>query len=327
MKKRISIGLCICVIGLAITACGPKGPAPSAGSASPQDMLKMLPAEAQGVFFVDVHNAMSIEAVDKAIQDDDNYQKYLEFIEETGIDPKKDIYYMAAAVLSGFAGQGEGGGDGAGVINLKYDPEALLKVIKEKAGENEQEYRETAYQEMAIYLMKEEDGDEGGFAFLDDSNAVVGTETGIKAVIDVVKGQKPDLTENATLSSLLEKTRKDTLLWGAMMVPADASAQAEGNPMLSSLGAVKSVTMNFDYKNGTIMAEINAQSDDAAKNDQIAAALNGIKAFGSMAAAEKPEIGELMNAIIISAVEDGVKISATLPEELLNKLKASAEEK
>lgn len=324
MKRKIAIGLSLCLIVLGVTACGPKASAPAAGSASPEDMLKMLPAEAQGVFFIDVHNAMAIQSVDTAIKDTKDYQKYLEFIETTGIDPKEDVHYVAAAVMSGMMGQGEGSGDGAGIVNLKYDPEALLKVIKAKADEDEKEYREVPYQEMTIYLMEAEEGDEGGFAFIDDSNAVVGTETGIKAVIDVIKGLKDNLYKNPELAALMDKTRKDTLFWGAMLVPAEAAEQAASNPMLSSLGGVKAVTMNFDYKNNTLMAEIRAQSSDAAQNDQIAAALNGIKAFGSMAAAEKPEIGELMNAIQITAAEDHVKIAASIPEELLTKLKASA---
>jgi hypothetical protein len=42
-----------------------------------------------------------------------------------------------------------------------------------------------------------------------------------------------------------------------------------------------------------------------------------------MAAAQKPELGELLNKIEISSTEDHVKIYCSLPEELINKLKSS----
>jgi len=43
-----------------------------------------------------------------------------------------------------------------------------------------------------------------------------------------------------------------------------------------------------------------------------------------MAGGEKPEIGELINKIEISSAADAVKIYANIPEDLLNKLSATA---
>ena len=40
-----------------------------------------------------------------------------------------------------------------------------------------------------------------------------------------------------------------------------------------------------------------------------------------MAATEKPEIGELINKIDITSTADHVKIYASIPEDLINKLK------
>ena len=54
--------------------------------------------------------------------------------------------------------------------------------------------------------------------------------------------------------------------------------------------------------------------------------LAGIKSFGAMAAGEKPEIGELLNAIQISSGDDHVKIYAEIPEELIKKLQADKPE-
>ena len=103
-------------------------------------------------------------------------------------------------------------------------------------------------------------------------------------------------------------------------VRTGGNAAVDENPMLQSLEGVSSISFFFDYKNANIMAELKVMSDDATKNKQIADFLNGLKSFGSMAAAEKPEIGELVNKIEITSAQDHVKISATIPEELIQKL-------
>ncbi|NOR13097.1 MAG: hypothetical protein GQ545_07570, partial [Candidatus Aminicenantes bacterium] len=101
---------------------------------------------------------------------------------------------------------------------------------------------------------------------------------------------------------------------------------ASENPMMSSFEAVKAATLLFDYKNQNVLAEIKLMSDNEENNKKIADALNGFKAIGGMAAAQKPELGELLNKIEISSTADHVKIYCSLPEELLNKLKSAVPE-
>ncbi|GAG84594.1 unnamed protein product, partial [marine sediment metagenome] len=278
-------------------------------------MMKLLPVNAQGVIFIDAHKAMSIEVVDKAIKDEKAYKQYLEFVEKTGIDPKEDLNYITAAMF-----KGEEGEEGVGIVNIKHDPQALLSVIKKKAQEEDKEFLEEEYNGMNIYYSVDE-GKKAGLTFLDKSNIAVGTLPGMKAVIDVFKGNKDNVYKNEELSTILKKVNKKTLVWGAVLVPPKAASEAAGNPMLPDMTSIKSVSFNIDYKNKNIMLEIKGASADAEKNQKIATQLNGFKSLGAMAAAEKPEIGELMNAIIISSTDESITISATIPEELLTKLK------
>ncbi len=311
MKKTMTIMLFVLAAALMFTACGPKSDAPKAGGASAMDMLNMLPADVLGVMFIDFNKAMSIESADKAIKESDDYQKYQEFIEKTGIDPQKDIYYIAVGIKGG-------GTENAAVIaNLKYDQAKLMEVIHE---ESEKEIGEQEYGGMTIYEMEGED-QEGGFCFLDDSNILAGSIAEVKAVIDVLQNKADNFSKNKELNALIDKTNQKALFWGAMLVPDEAKGKVSENPMLSSLKDVSAVSMFFDYKNQNIIAEIKAMSPDAEKNKQIAEMLNGLKAFGSMAANEKPEIGELVNKIQVVSESDHVKISAEIPEELLKSMK------
>ena len=322
-------------IVFAVFSCAPEEKTPKAGAADTEDMLEMLPAEAQGVFFVNVKDVMAIEAMDETLKKDENYKKYQEFIQETGIDPEKDVFYVAAALLPG---DEETKQKGVGIINLKYDPDVLMDLIKEKSAEEGTSIQETDYSGQTIYNMKPEESEEeveieeeeeeefteteGAFTFLDSSNIAVGNESSIKSVIDVIKNNKDNIYKNQQVTKLLEKTDRDTMFWGAVNIPSEAVEEAAAqNPMLQNLSSVHAVTMNFDYKKQNISAMIKLMSTDPEKNSQIANALNGFKSMGQMAAQENPAIGELMNKITIESDEEMVKISADIPEELIDKLK------
>jgi len=87
MKKTTIFSLIFLLGVIGFVACGKKSEAPKAGSASADDMLSLLPMNAKGVFLVNVNQAMTIEAAEKAIMESDDYQKYLEFIEKTRSKP------------------------------------------------------------------------------------------------------------------------------------------------------------------------------------------------------------------------------------------------
>lgn len=202
--------------------------------------------------------------------------------------------------------------------------EKILPLIKEKLAEEEKEMAETDYNGMTLYSIPGENDKEGAFAFLDDSNIVIGNENEVKSVIDISQKKADNIYKNQALADLLAKTDKEGILWGAFLIPSEAVEEAASeNPMMSSFAAVQAATLLFDYKNQNVMAEIKLIGDNEENNKKIADALNGFKAIGGMAAAQKPELGELLNKIEISSTADHVKVYCSLPEELINKLKSA----
>jgi len=322
MKKTTAIGIALLLVLFSFISCGKKEATPKAGSATPDDMLSLLPMNAKGVFFVNVNQAMSIEAVNKAIRESKDPNKLQEFVEMTGVDPQKDIYYAAVA-MTGDLGKKEE--KGVAVINLKYDKEKIVNLMKEKIAEEEDvELRETEYSGLTVYEVDEEDDEEMAFSFLDNSNVVAGSAPDVKTVIDIFQKKADNVYKNQALSELLAKTNKDTLFWGAILIPTEAVDQATAeNPMLSNLKDLKAATMNFDYNNMNVIAEIKLISTNAEKNEQIAKMLDGLKAMGGMMATEKPEIGKLLSKIEITSSPEHVKVYASLPQDLLDKLKES----
>ena len=319
MKKITAIGIALIFVFFSFFSCGKKPSAPKAGSASADDMLSLIPADAKGVFFVNFNKAMTTEIASKTIKEDKNYQKYQEFIEMTGIDPQKDVYFVAVAITGTMEKEKAKGG---AIVNLKYDKDNLLSLIKAKAAEEGQEFQEEEYSGVMIYAWKKEEEEKQYFSFMDESNIIAGNEVVVKSIIDVMQEKKENVFKNEVLSALIEKTNKDAMLWGAILIPPEAMSKAASqNPMLSSLEGINAVSMYFDYKNKNIIAEIKVISSDETKNQQVADLLNGLKAMGGMAATEKPEIGELINKIEITSTADHVKIYASIPEDLINKLK------
>jgi len=299
------------------TSCAKQPSPPVAGSARVDDMLTLIPKDIQGVFFLDLHKAMTTEFADKTLKEEEAYEKYQEFVEETGIDPKKDIYFLAAGLTKGLEEKEQ---KGVVALNLKYDKETLLSKVKEEEGQP----REEDYNGITLYSWGDDEEKVG--AFLDESNIILGNQASVKAAIDTFQGKADNVLKNQELVSLINKTNKEAIFWGAMLIPPEAVQKAvSDNPMFSAFEAVTAAALYFDYQNKNIIAEIKVMSEDESKNKQIVDALNGFKAMGAMAAAKKPEVGELLDKLEISSGPDHAKIYAAIPEELINKLKSKAE--
>ena len=129
MKKLSAITIILALTFFSFVSCGKKVTAPKAGSASANDMLNLVPVEAKGVIMIDFQRAMSTEIARKAIEEDKNYKKYQEFVSKTGVDPQKDVYFVTVAVTEAME---KGKTKGSAIINLKYNKENLLSLIRIK---------------------------------------------------------------------------------------------------------------------------------------------------------------------------------------------------
>jgi hypothetical protein len=314
MKRNLSLTGIFLIIVLAFAACGPKAGPPKAGEAKAENMLALLPVDCQGAFFMDVKKAMATEFMKNAIKQDESGKELQEFIEGTGINPEEDIYFMALGIVATGA---EGKTGGAAVLNVAFEKDKVTGFMKLKAEEEEKSLEEIDYNGITLYGWQD-DQEKMFLAFLDEANMVAGNEAVVKGVIDVVQMKKDSLLKNEELQALLKASNKKAMFWGGMLIPSESMEKAtSSNPMLSSLNAVQAVSMFLDYANENLEIEIRAMSDDAQKNTQVADFLTGIKGLGGMMAAEKPEVGQILNSISISSDEDHVKISAVIPQHLL----------
>jgi len=310
---------------LSFLACSEKPTAPKAGSAKAEDMLGLIPKDVRGIFFIDFHRVMGIEVVSKALEDDEGHKDYQPFMEMTGIDPQKDIYFIAGGV----SGEMEKAKQKAVVIiNLKYNKDSLLPLITGKKGK-EEELKEEEYNGFKIYysLKKEESGMKTAagpsFCFIDNSNILAGDTAKVKSVIDILQKKGENVFKNEPLSALIAKTNKEALLWGAVVIPPEAMDKiVSTNSMLNDLKAVNAASFYFDYRDKNIMAEIKAMSGDASKNQEVADYLNNWKTMGALVTIQDFNLGEVLNKIEITSGPDHVRIYINLPESFIQELTA-----
>jgi hypothetical protein len=314
MKKKTVILLALLLAAFGLSSCA-KATAPKAGSAKAADLLNLLPADAKGVVVIDIHRVMLTEAAGKAIAENKDKAKYDEFVQTTGIDPQNDVFYFVGAAL-GDLGQKEM--DGVALVNLKYEKEKLLALLKKEGGELTLE----EYGGLTIYTgTPKEEKKPVSAAFLDESNILFGTTSAVKKAIDVREKKADNVWKNEQIAALLKGMNTNAMLWAGFAVPADTMKQASSqNPMLSAFSNIQALVLSFDYKDKSVLAEIKAMSPGEATNKQMADALNGFKALGAGAAAKEPLVGEVLNKIEISSAADHVKISANLPETLIESL-------
>jgi hypothetical protein len=264
---------------------------------------------------------MMTDIAGKLIKENKEYQKYQEIIKEIGVDPQKDVFFVAIGISGEMK---QNASSGVGVVNLKYNREKLMAAIKKQ----DTKLEEKIYEGIPLFSSPSEG--EGGKrvfgAFLDESNILIGPEKEVQAVIDIFKKKAESIINNKEMMALIKTVNKKAMLWSTFLLPPDQmKTMAEGNPMLSNLQFIKSLSLYFDYKNKGLEAEIKAVGTDEKKNKEVADFLNGLKGLGGLAGSQKPEVGELINKIEITSAADYVKIYVNIPQDLLDKLSQEAQ--
>lgn len=323
MKKATTLGLAV-LLAAAYSACAPATGVKS-GAAAGEALIKMLPKSSTGIVAVDVRRLVGTEAVTKALQDPKARGNYDEFVKMTGIDPMKDISYYGFG-LTGMTPGPNPNMNGGLIVTLKYDKAKLQALIKAKAPEAKEEL----YNGVTLYANL--DGGKSKqtilAAFLDESHVVLGSEPGVKAIIDVHQKKAESLAKSPEMAVLIKKADKTGIAWGAFAVPQDLLKKGiASNPQLKVLEGVTGLTMMFDYRLAALVAEIRTVGGTKEQNASLASTLNGFKSLGAMFAAQEPVVSEALNGIEISSGADYTRLAINLSQETLDKLGKFAESK
>jgi len=317
--KKLTIFVIVFIFALfTFISCEMTSTAPGAGKAKADNMLRLLPKDVLAIFFINFNKAINLEIVDNLIKkniDSEFFKKltdYQEFMNKTGIDLQKDVYFIAGAITGELE---EDKQEGVGIINLKYEKDSLLAFIKETSEEGT-EFTEEDYNEFTIYNYKEKD-EEGSFVFLNDSNIAIGNKENVKSVINISQKKEESILKDEAFSALFAKTNKKALFWIGAVIPPETMSEIKGEAqMLSMFESVNAVSIYFDYQNVNVITEIKLMSSDEVKNQEMADSLNQYKAMGAMIQVQDLNMAELLDKIEITSGPDHVKVYASIPEEL-----------
>jgi hypothetical protein len=315
MKKATSIGSIVLLAVFLLASCAPSSSI-KAGSATAESLIRLLPKSSMGVFAVDVHRGMAAPSVSKMLQDPQAKEKYDEFVKMAGIDPMKDVYFVVMGLTATPNATSQEGGV---IVNLRYNKDSFLAVMKDKAPE----FQSESYNGVTIYsnLDGSETKPSTRAAFLDDSNILFGSEAGVKGIIDVHQKKAESVMQNTGMAGVLKKVDKAALAWGVFSLPPDLVQKGiESVPQLKVLEGVTALTMSFDLRLANYIADIRTAGGTKEQNDTLASTLNGLKGLGAMLAAQEPAAGDLLNAIEITSGQDFVRLYISVSEEAMDKL-------
>lgn len=320
MKKITVTAIAVIFALFSLMTCE-KGLLGPAGSAQAEEMLSLLPQDLDAVFFIDAQRILTIETIDKLVNEkmeEDEFEEftdYQKFVEMTGIDLKKDVHFVAVAMKQPAETKDEWA---VGIVNLAYDKESLLSFIKAKNEETENELIEEEYSGLTVYTHTEKD-EEASFAFIDDSHIVGGDIDLVKSVINVMQNKEESVLKSEEFSALFKDTDKKALFWGGVIIPPEAIAKlTEEVPMAGNFESIHAVSLSFDYRNKTIMAEVKLRSSDPISNQEIADNLIGLKELGAMITIQDFNFSEVLDRIDITAAPDHVRIFASYPDDFFN---------
>ena len=347
MKKTVALSVLLALFGL---AAGPSFAAPATAprprvstgpkriASAGEDLIELLPRSTIGVVVINLKRALMIDALGEAMQELKVKAAYDEFIEMSGIDLKKDGAYIGIGVPApdgaGPFSLSTAGGNSPKfgiIIDLKYDQVRLRGLIKEKAPAAKEE----AYEGMTIYSNLDGGDTQAtpsgpnvtgklGFqvAFLDASRIVLGNDgQSIKSIIDVYRKKAEPLAKNPGMAALMKQVDRSGLAWAVFSVPPELIKKAlDANPLLKSLEGLTGVTAAFDEKASMLTADIRAIGGTEEQNAVTATNLNGLRAVGTLAAAQLPALAELLNGVAITSGKNFTRMTLTASPETVARL-------
>ncbi|MCX6558407.1 MAG: hypothetical protein NTW95_13420 [Candidatus Aminicenantes bacterium] len=339
MNKKMMVLTLVLVMLLVMPACKKKTP----GRLSNEGALAMVPDGASMLLNFDFLKFSDLALFDKMLKDDWKkdggpgkvFADYPDFVQKTGIDLKKDVYAVTAGIY------GELGGaepQMVALVNLKYDKEKVLGLLRQ----NNVIVAEEKYRGLGLYTLKGEESNKDGLrtlsaegskkearlVFLTPYAIAIGTEAQVKLAVDLAQGSGASILKNAAMMKYVDKLQKDSMLWLAIgNIPDKLKNAPAGGMMPVDLSKAEAFIGYVDYKSKTFSGKFQLLSNNEAGNKQVVDMLNGLKALGAMGSAKEPELGQLLNAIQLSASADAITLSFSLPEELMNKLSDKAKDK
>jgi hypothetical protein len=280
-----------------------------------------LPMNSQAVFGMNVQKfiASPVYARFQARQGEQVGKDLQDFIDKTGVDPRKDISYIIAA------GRSLDGKKGTGVVIAQgtFNTAAITTFISTQVTPIRVDYPGAV-----VLMIPEKDGSsvDKGIAFMSENEIAVGEITALKEVLDVRRGVEKGVYENPTLGPLISKLNPNEMFWFAGD-PTNVLSKAPANtPLGGNITAIVNVfgTLNLTTE---VAGTITVTAKDVVSAGKLADVAKGLLALGSLASDQNPDLAQLLSGVRIEQIQnadtsanDQIRLRINFPIELLDKL-------
>jgi len=316
---------------------------------SSSSTISWMPAGATVVGHLDFTALMNSPIRDRweeAVGGEGEDERLEEFRATTGIDPMTDIHRLSFSAVATEDEDGDGSSRRAptaerwGVaIQGSFDSARLIAKARE-----ESELTVESYQGTQIYVRSEDDdshddGDEDdgehangdddhrrhgttvdAFAFVDDTTVLIGDSAYIREMLDVGAGRSasaaPALDERWGAGSFMEDT-----FWVAA---APKSGFGGMLPEGANLPPITSLSL-AGRLDGELALRARGQAADSVAATKLADVVRGFVALGSLQGGENPDLGEILDSVLIDQIDNEVDVSIRVGYETLERLRKQAE--
>lgn len=268
---------------LLIPAVACAGPLPAEKSASSQaDLIGRLPSDVLTLGFIDFTALRESPLYELAREEGagiEDGERFQEFIERTGLDPRTDLHRIAFA--TGRIG-GRRGAAGAAIVVATFDRERLEASLVGRDS--------STYAGYTLWAIEDEDDDgaeeaEGAYLVVLDADSVgFGDRATLEKIIDVAGGAASART-NPALMTLMEDVDPDSEIW---VVSAQDQLLARVSPgpgdrptFQLPVDKIRSVILSVQLADGIGM-ELRGRTEAKEDAQLLGDSLNGMLAFGKM---------------------------------------------
>ena len=276
-----------------------------------EELLKLFPAATDGVGFIDVAELRDNQLVHDLVETQlrGRARRGLdEFMERTGLDPIRDLEQVMA---------GRTGADSFLVVaRVNYDALRVTQYFGERGVPSE------AYLGRTLY--RPEADDDWTVSFIDNL-ALLGSNDAVRGAIDRLAAPDSSALDNQELVEAIASIEDGNQVWAvgafSLLLP-DGIAPPMATDLVDSL------------ERGTYQMRLDTDLAARAIGDfaspemaqRTADLLRGFVALGKMQAFERAELIELLDRVVIDAVESSVHINFEAAGELLRRLGDVAEQ-
>jgi hypothetical protein len=173
--------------------------------------------------------------------------------------------------------------------------------------------------------------DEPSFVFHDATTVVTGSLEAVRASIDVMAGARPSIARNGRLTEALAQNPAAAIRFALTITPAMTSGLQSSELPIPDFSSVGLVFGTIDVASG-IDLNITLRSDTAEHANSVAERLNSLlgMAKGFLGAMTDPKIVPIVEAlktVNITSADVDVRITGSLPMDLLTSLLSSSVKK